>query len=101
MMRTRLFMVLAWQLGKIILTAAEPQAMVSQLHVLSIHVRDHAAFEGVCRLLGQELDLPLLYREPNQPHNDTERLYAGFSVGNTYLEPCGPYASDPPFTAEQ
>jgi hypothetical protein len=101
MMRAQLFTILAWQLGNTMLAASEPQPIVSQLHVLSIHVRDHAAFDGVYRLLGKELDLPLIYREPSQSNNEAERLYAGFSVGNTYLEPCGPYASDPPFTAAQ
>ena len=81
--------------------ASTAAPIVSQLHVLSIHVPDSAKFDAVCRLLGEGLGLPKVYGEPSQPPNNGKRNYAGFSVGNAYLEPCGPYAGDPPFTVDQ
>jgi len=78
------------------LPAATP--VVSQVHVVSVHVRDHAAFDAVFLLLQDTLKLPRVYGELSKPGNSERRLYAGFSVGNAYLEPCGPYATDPPFS---
>jgi hypothetical protein len=37
----------------------------------------------------------------SKPGEPNRRLYAGFSVGNAYLEPCGPYPDDAPFSPEQ
>lgn len=45
--------------------------------------------------------MPLVYGSLSKPGNDNDRLYAGFSVGNVYLEPCGPYSSDAPFSSDQ
>jgi hypothetical protein len=79
--------------------AAKP--VVSQVHVLSIHVPDHAAFDAVFMLLQDVIQVPLVYGEPSKPGDKTKRLYAGFSVGNAYLEPCGPYSSDAPFSPDR
>lgn len=82
-------------------SAAQPATTpFSQLHVLSIHVKDHATFDAVFRFLGDVLELPRVYGEVSKP-GQTGRLYAGFSVGNGYLEPCGPYDTDPPFSADR
>ena len=75
--------------------------MVSQVHVVSIHVRDRAAFDSVFLLFRDVLQVPLVYGSLSRPGNENERLYAGFSVGNAYLEPCGPYSSDAPFSPDQ
>ncbi len=75
--------------------------MVSQVHVLSIHVPDHAAFDAVFFFFRDVVQLPPVYGEPSQPGNKEKRLYAGFSVGNAYLEPCGPYPSDAPFSSNR
>jgi hypothetical protein len=74
---------------------------VSQLHVLSVHVQDHAAFDAVFLFLRDVLQLPLVYGELSSPGNNAGRLYAGFSVGNAYLEPCGPYQDDAPFSPDR
>ncbi|MGA2865512.1 MAG: hypothetical protein ABSF95_13645 [Verrucomicrobiota bacterium] len=47
------------------------------------------------------IQLPLVYGSLSKPGSENERLYAGFSVGNAYLEPCGPYPSDAPFSPDQ
>jgi len=77
--------------------AEEIRSLASRLEVVSIHVRDHAAFDAVLRLLGEELQLPLIFGAPSKPEQRGKTLYARFSVGNAGLEPCGPYASDAPF----
>jgi hypothetical protein len=87
-----------WSAG-VCLAAAAP--VVSQVHVVSVHVRDRAAFDAVFLFLRDDLQLPRVYGEVSNPGNDTQRLYAGFSVGNAYLEPCGPYQSDPPYLPDQ
>ncbi len=69
--------------------------------MVSIHVRDHAAFDSVFLLFRDVLQLPLVYGSLSKPGNESDRLYAGFSVGNAYLEPCGPYSSDAPFSSNQ
>jgi hypothetical protein len=80
-------------------SAAMP--VVSQLHVVSVHVRDHAAFDAVFLLFRDTLKLPLVYGELSKPGHSEKRLYAGFSAGNAYLEPCGPYPTDAPFPPTQ
>jgi hypothetical protein len=75
--------------------------VISQVHVISIHVPDHAAFDAVFLWLRDVIQLPRVYGEPSKPGNKEERLYAGFSVGNAYLEPCGPYSSDAPFSPDR
>ena len=83
------------------LSAPAPTPVVSQVHVLSIHVPDHAAFDAVFFFFRDVVQLPPVYGEPSQPGNKEKRLYAGFSVGNAYLEPCGPYPSDAPFSSNR
>jgi len=73
--------------------------VIGQVHVVSIHVRDQAAFDSVFLFLQDVLQLPRVYGEPSKPENKEQRLYAGFSVGNAYLEPCGPYSNDAPFSS--
>jgi hypothetical protein len=77
--------------------SAETHALVSQVHVISIHVKDPATFDAVFLLFRDTLRLPPLYGEPCVPDSGGRTLYAGFSVGNAYLEPCGPYKNDAPF----
>lgn len=84
-------------IGLASLAAVQAAPLVRQLQVVSIHVRDEAAFNAVFGLLREVLELPLLYGEPAAAGSPARRHYAGFSVGNAYLEPCGPYSSDPPF----
>jgi hypothetical protein len=75
--------------------------VVSQVHVVSVHVQDHAAFDAVFLFLRDTLKLPRVYGELSKPAQEGQRLYAGFSVGNAYLEPCGPYKNDAPFRPDQ
>jgi hypothetical protein len=77
--------------------ASSPPAVVSQLQVISIHVRDYPSFDSVFLFFRDQLRLPLLYGELSTPEKRQGTLYAGFSAGNAYFEPCGPYASDAPF----
>jgi hypothetical protein len=81
--------------------AGKPVPLAGQVHVVSVHVPDHANFDAVYRFFHEVLELPLIYGTPSKPGYPDERLYAGFSVGNAYLEPCGPYASDAPFTPDK
>ena len=85
----------------ICLSAAPSTPVVSQVHVVSVHVPDHAAFDAVFLLFRDVLRLPRVYGELSTPSQADQRLYAGFSVGNAYLEPCGPYHNDAPFSADQ
>jgi hypothetical protein len=71
------------------------------VHVVSVHVKDYATFDAVFLFFRDTLKLPLLYGEPTKPGDENKTLYAGFSVGNAYLEPCGPYGSDAPFAPGQ
>lgn len=71
-----------------------------RLHVVSVHVRDHAAFDEVFFFFRDVLQLPRVYGEPSRPGQGRKRLYAGFSVGNAYIEPCGPYETDAPFDVD-
>jgi hypothetical protein len=81
--------------------AEKPEPVVGQVHVISVHVADHECFDAVFLFLRDVLRLPLVYGTLSKPNNPQERLYAGFSVGNAYLEPCGPYPSDAPFSADR
>lgn len=76
---------------------ASTSPLISQLHVISIHVRDHAAFDVACDFLRQDIQRPLIYGERSRPADRGRRLYAGFSAGNALLEPCGPFPEDAPF----
>jgi hypothetical protein len=75
-------------------------AVVSQLHVVSVHVRDRESFDAVFGLFKDVLGFPVVYGELSQP-GDKRRLYAGFSVGNAYLEPCGPYDGEAPYLPDR
>lgn len=97
----RLWVLPALILTRVGLSAPVPTSVVSRVHVVSIHVRDHAAFDSVFLLFRDVLQLPLVYGSLSKPGNESDRLYAGFSVGNAYLEPCGPYSSDAPFSSNQ
>ncbi len=81
--------------------AAAPAPLVSQLHVVSVHVKDHATFDAVFLFFRDVVRLPLLYGEVSKPTDQGKTLYAGFSAGNCYIEPCGPYPSDPAFSPDQ
>lgn len=81
------------------LPAEKSEPVVGQVHVISVHVADHECFDAVFLFFRDVLRLPLVYGTLSKPNNSQERLYAGFSVGNAYLEPCGPYPSDAPFGA--
>jgi len=75
----------------------DPVPAVSQVHVISVHVRDQATFDAVFLFFRDVLRLPLIYGEPSSPDHGDRTLYAGFSAGNAYLEPCGPYKTDAPY----
>jgi hypothetical protein len=75
--------------------------VVSQVHVVSVHVRDHAVFDSVFLFFRDILKLPLVYGELSKPGNEGQTLYAAFSVGNAYIEPCGPYKIDAPFSPDR
>jgi hypothetical protein len=83
------------------LSAAPSRSAVSQVHVISVHVPDPAAFDKVFLLFRDVLQLPRVYGELSKSGNSDRRLYAGFSVGNAYLEPCGPYKDDAPFSPDR
>jgi hypothetical protein len=76
-------------------------SVVSQVHVVSVHVQDQATFDSVFLFFRDTIKLPLIYGEVSTPETRGQTLYAGFSVGNAYIEPCGPYKSDAPFSAGQ
>ena len=75
--------------------------VVSQVHVLSVHVQDKNTFDAVFLFLKEVLQLPLVFGTLSKPGNDDKTLYAGFSLGNAYLEPCGPYKNDAPFSPDR
>jgi hypothetical protein len=81
--------------------ATNSPPIVAQVHVLSIHVQDRFVFDEVYLFLRDVLKLPLVYGELSKPGTNSDRFYSGFSVGNAYLEPCGPYQTDAPFSADQ
>lgn len=72
--------------------------LFTQLHVISIHVRDHAAYDAVFRFFRDVLALPHLYGTTSKPEQKGKTLYSGFAAGNAYFEPCGPYKPDDPYT---
>ncbi|NQV34462.1 MAG: hypothetical protein HQ515_17335 [Phycisphaeraceae bacterium] len=63
--------------------------VVTRIHTVSIHVRDHVVHDAVARFLREDLQLPLVY----EPVTQGERKYVGFWAGNLVLEPCGPYSN--------
>lgn len=73
--------------------------VVTKVHTVSIHVKDHAVHEGVYRFLKETLGLPEVYA----PMTYGQRRYAGLWAGNLVIEPCGPYSNmtyaTPDFTA--
>lgn len=101
MRRVWLVLMMACCFTRVGLSAPVAKPVISQVHVISIHVPDHAAFDAVFLWLRDVIQLPRVYGEPSKPGNKEERLYAGFSVGNAYLEPCGPYSSDAPFSPDR
>ncbi len=75
--------------------------VVSQAQVVSVHVRNQATFDTVFIFFKDVLQLPLVYGELSKPGDDTRTFFAGFSVGNAYIEPCGPYQNDAPYHPNQ
>lgn len=65
--------------------------VVTKIHTVSIHVKDHNVHDAVARFLREDLQLPLVY----EPVTQGERKYVGFWAGNLVLEPCGPYSNIP------
>jgi hypothetical protein len=61
--------------------------ILSDLHTLSIHVRDTVTHDSVFHFLTDLLKLPVYY----DPVKFGIRKYAGIYAGNLVLEPCGPY----------
>jgi hypothetical protein len=70
-------------------TAHTAAPVVSRVHTVSIHVKDHDVHEAVHRFLRDDLQLPVVYT----PVVYGERRYVGLWAGNLVLEPCGPYAN--------
>lgn len=87
--------------GGVCWSAPSATPVVAQTHVISVHVQDPATFDAVYLFLRDVLQLPRVYGELSKPGNDEKRFYAGFSAGNAYLEPCGPYKDDAPFSPDQ
>jgi len=63
------------------------QIILSNLHTLSIHIKDPVIHDSVFHFLKDKLKLPVYYN----PIALGERRYAGIFAGNLVLEPCGPY----------
>lgn len=59
----------------------------SNLHTLSIHIKDLDVHDSVFHFLRDKLQLPVYYN----PVSLGMRKYAGIFAGNLVLEPCGPY----------
>jgi hypothetical protein len=74
--------------------AEAPRAVAGELHTLSVHVADAAAFDAVFDLFAEELRLPLLYGRRLGGTPPTRRSYASFRAGNVNLEVCGPYPDE-------
>jgi hypothetical protein len=62
---------------------------ISNLHTLSIHIKDPAIHDSVFHFFIDRLKLPVYY----YPLTLGERKYAGVFAGNLILEPCGPYSN--------
>jgi hypothetical protein len=69
--------------------ASHTTPVVTKIHTVSIHVKDHQIHDGVYRFLREDLQLPLVY----EPVTLGGRRYVGLWAGNLVLEPCGPYAN--------
>ncbi len=65
--------------------------IISRVHTLSIHIREHETFNKVLELLNKDFGLPVVYGRPWAPEMGEKRMYAAVSVGNINIEPCGPY----------
>lgn len=65
------------------------QIILSNLHTLSIHIKDPVIHDSVFHFLKDKLQLPVYYN----PLTLGERRYAGIFAGNLVLEPCGPYSN--------
>jgi hypothetical protein len=63
--------------------------LFSELHTLSIHVRDTITHDSVFHFLVDKLKLPVYY----YPVTFGKRKYVGVYAGNLVLEPCGPYTN--------
>ena len=63
--------------------------LFSELHTLSIHVRDTITHDSVFHFLVDKLKLPVYY----YPVTFGQRKYVGVYAGNLVLEPCGPYSN--------
>jgi hypothetical protein len=63
--------------------------LFSQLHTLSIHIREVSVHDSLFIFLKDKLKLPVYY----YPVKLGERSYAGVYAGNLVLEPCGPYSN--------
>lgn len=61
--------------------------ILSNIHTLTIHIKDPAIHDSVFHFLMDQLQLPVYYH----PVSLGERKYAGIFAGNLVLEPCGPY----------
>ncbi len=70
-------------------TAPWSEPVMTKIHTVSIHVKDHQIHDGVHRFLQEDLGLPLVY----EPITHGERRYVGLWAGNLVLEPCGPYSN--------
>jgi hypothetical protein len=68
-----------------------PEALVSQVHWITLHTRTPAAFETVCALLGGELQLPVFFG----PETHGPRRYQALLADPVILEVCGPFADSP------
>jgi hypothetical protein len=76
-------------------TGSEPQeAIVSDLHTVSIHVANASSYDAVFDLLGEDLGWPRLYGRKLGSSPPRRRNYASFRVGNANLEICGPYPEE-------
>lgn len=70
-------------------TNSNPErTIVSDLHTLSIHVRDTITHDSVFWFFIEKLKLPVFY----YPETHGERKYSGVFTGNVVLEPCGPFS---------
>ena len=65
--------------------------VVSRVHTLSIHIREHETFNAVLSLFNGDLGLPMVYGRPWRPEMGEKRVYAAVTAGNINIEPCGPY----------
>lgn len=72
--------------GSYVATGKNP--LLTDLHTLSIHVRDTITHDSIFHFLVDKLKLPVYYN----PVTYGKQKYAGVYAGNLVLEPCGPYS---------